>query len=253
MHGLNSVARRWACMTVFRRPTDAHRCLLPDSAFCQPPLRSTVGLVSRHIDQGVQCALSIVLCIEINWSISKTPSGKLHITVCPRVVNAMLISGRCIHVSHQPTRLGDRSSRASQCVVPTNTGIRQAPRPLCTCIATPQGNMVEVDTTLNPRVAALKPSKTMALTDLATSLRERGVDIIGLAAGEPDFDTPAEVVQAGVDALRCVVVDGIQVVPHNSLCVLVQAGLYALHTQCWHRILAPSHRRQVAHRKWLGI
>ncbi len=45
---------------------------------------------------------------------------------------------------------------------------------------------VAFDTTLNPRVAALKPSKTMALTDLATRLKEEGADIIGLAAGEPD-------------------------------------------------------------------
>lgn len=43
-----------------------------------------------------------------------------------------------------------------------------------------------VDQTLNPRVASLKPSKTMALTDLATRLKEEGRDIIGLAAGEPD-------------------------------------------------------------------
>ena len=47
-----------------------------------------------------------------------------------------------------------------------------------------------VDTTLNPRVAALKPSKTMALTDLATKLKEEGADIIGLAAGEPDVRPP---------------------------------------------------------------
>ena len=59
-----------------------------------------------------------------------------------------------------------------------------------------------VDTTLNPRVAALKPSKTMALTDLAMSLREQGRDVISLAAGEPDFDTPQEIVAAGVEALR---------------------------------------------------
>jgi aspartate/glutamate/aspartate-prephenate aminotransferase len=51
-------------------------------------------------------------------------------------------------------------------------------------------------------VASLKPSKTLALTDLATSLREKGVDVIGLAAGEPDFDTPAPIVEAGVEALR---------------------------------------------------
>lgn len=62
-----------------------------------------------------------------------------------------------------------------------------------------------VDQTLNPRVAALKPSKTMALTDLARQLRESGRDILGLAAGEPDFDTPAAIVDAGVQALRCAV------------------------------------------------
>ncbi len=61
-----------------------------------------------------------------------------------------------------------------------------------------------VDQTLNPQVACLKPSKTMALTDLATSLKEKGVDVIGLAAGEPDFDTPAPIVEAGIEALRCV-------------------------------------------------
>ena len=59
-----------------------------------------------------------------------------------------------------------------------------------------------VDTSLNPLVAALRPSKTMALTDAARALRERGADVIGLAAGEPDFDTPAAVVEAGVEALR---------------------------------------------------
>ncbi|KAG2437246.1 hypothetical protein HXX76_005909 [Chlamydomonas incerta] len=61
---------------------------------------------------------------------------------------------------------------------------------------------VKVDTTLNPLVASVKPSKTMALTDLATSMKESGIDVIGLAAGEPDFDTPAAIVEAGVAALR---------------------------------------------------
>jgi bifunctional aspartate aminotransferase and glutamate/aspartate-prephenate aminotransferase len=59
-----------------------------------------------------------------------------------------------------------------------------------------------VDTGLNPLVAALKPSKTMALTDLARSMRESGIDVIGLAAGEPDFDTPEPIVEAGIEALR---------------------------------------------------
>jgi len=47
-----------------------------------------------------------------------------------------------------------------------------------------------VDQSLNPRVANLNESKTVALTDLARTLKERGEDVIGLAAGEPDFDTP---------------------------------------------------------------
>lgn len=60
---------------------------------------------------------------------------------------------------------------------------------------------VELDLTLNPRVAAVRASKTMQLSDLATNLRERGADIISLAAGEPDFDTPPAVIKAGIEAL----------------------------------------------------
>lgn len=62
--------------------------------------------------------------------------------------------------------------------------------------------VAEVDQSLNPRVASLRPSKTMALTDLARSMKEAGQDVIGLAAGEPDFDTPAAIVEAGCDAIR---------------------------------------------------
>lgn len=42
--------------------------------------------------------------------------------------------------------------------------------------AAPAG-AVKVDTTLNPLVASVKPSKTMALTDLATSMKESGIDV----------------------------------------------------------------------------
>lgn len=97
------------------------------------------------------------------------------------------------------------SSRSSDCVVcpalPLYTTQSHARHLICRATS-PETMTSAVDTTLNPRVAALKPSKTMALTDLATSLRESGVDVIGLAAGEPDFDTPQEVVEAGVEALR---------------------------------------------------
>jgi hypothetical protein len=60
----------------------------------------------------------------------------------------------------------------------------------------------EVDQTLNPRVAALRPSKTMALTDKAREMKESGLPVIGLAAGEPDFDTPDAIVRAGCDAIK---------------------------------------------------
>lgn len=77
-------------------------------------------------------------------------------------------------------------------------------RALCRSMAAMQQPALasEVDQTLNARVAALKPSKTMALTDLARSLRESGADVIGLAAGEPDFDTPEDIAEAGMAAIR---------------------------------------------------
>ena len=80
---------------------------------------------------------------------------------------------------------------------------RRAPRPR---VARARRSSVvvraEVDQTLNPRVASLRESKTMALTDLARSMKESGLPVIGLAAGEPDFDTPDAIVQAGCDAIR---------------------------------------------------
>ena len=63
-------------------------------------------------------------------------------------------------------------------------------------------NGAAVDTTLNPLVASVQPSKTMLLTDLAGSMRASGIDVISLAAGEPDFDTPQPVAEAGIQAIR---------------------------------------------------
>lgn len=57
-----------------------------------------------------------------------------------------------------------------------------------------------IDISLSPRVNAVKPSKTVAISDQATALVEAGVPVIRLAAGEPDFDTPAVV--AEVNALH---------------------------------------------------
>lgn len=55
---------------------------------------------------------------------------------------------------------------------------------------------VEVDVSLSHRVNALKPSKTMAISDHATALLQAGVPVIRLAAGEPDFDTPTVIAEA---------------------------------------------------------
>lgn len=55
---------------------------------------------------------------------------------------------------------------------------------------------------LSQRVQRIKPSPTLAVTARAASLRAAGQDIIGLGAGEPDFDTPEHIKQAGRDAIN---------------------------------------------------
>ena len=55
---------------------------------------------------------------------------------------------------------------------------------------------------LSKRVQKVKPSPTLAVTARAAKLRAEGKDIIGLGAGEPDFDTPVPIQDAGVDAIR---------------------------------------------------
>ncbi|EOX92177.1 Aspartate aminotransferase isoform 1 [Theobroma cacao] len=61
---------------------------------------------------------------------------------------------------------------------------------------------VKVDISLSPRVNSVKPSKTVAITDHATALVQAGIPVIRLAAGEPDFDTPAVIAEAGINAIR---------------------------------------------------
>lgn len=54
----------------------------------------------------------------------------------------------------------------------------------------------------NNRVKQLKPSATMAMSVKANELKANGIDIINLAGGEPNFDTPAPIKQAAIDALN---------------------------------------------------
>jgi aspartate aminotransferase len=56
--------------------------------------------------------------------------------------------------------------------------------------------------TVSRRAQRVKPSPTLAVTALALRLKAEGKDIIGLGAGEPDFDTPVHIADAGVEAIR---------------------------------------------------
>lgn len=55
---------------------------------------------------------------------------------------------------------------------------------------------------LSKRVQAIKPSPTLAVTARAAKLRAEGKDIIGLGAGEPDFDTPQHIKDAAIAAIN---------------------------------------------------
>lgn len=59
----------------------------------------------------------------------------------------------------------------------------------------------QLDIQLSDRVKRIKPSPTLAVTNRAAELRAAGRDIIGLGAGEPDFDTPEHIKDAAIAAL----------------------------------------------------
>ena len=67
---------------------------------------------------------------------------------------------------------------------------------------------------LSKTLARVKPSPTIAVTQKAAELKAAGRDVIGLGAGEPDFDTPQNIQDAGIAAIkagktRYTAVDGI--------------------------------------------
>jgi len=55
---------------------------------------------------------------------------------------------------------------------------------------------------LSHRVQSVKPSPTLAVTARAQELKAQGKDIIGLGAGEPDFDTPVHIKEAAIAAIN---------------------------------------------------
>ena len=61
--------------------------------------------------------------------------------------------------------------------------------------------ITKLDFKLSDRVQRIKPSPTLAITARAAELRAAGKDIIGLGAGEPDFDTPDHIKAAATKAI----------------------------------------------------
>tara|TARA_R110000765_G_scaffold81348_2_gene159118 strand:- start:653 stop:1855 length:1203 start_codon:yes stop_codon:yes gene_type:complete len=55
---------------------------------------------------------------------------------------------------------------------------------------------------LSKTLARVKPSPTIAVTQKAAELKAAGKDVIGLGAGEPDFDTPQNIKDAGIAAIN---------------------------------------------------
>ena len=55
---------------------------------------------------------------------------------------------------------------------------------------------------LATRISRISVSKTMAVMEAATKLREQGIDVVDFGPGEPDFPTPENVKQAGIRAIQ---------------------------------------------------
>ena len=55
---------------------------------------------------------------------------------------------------------------------------------------------------LSQRVKQLSPSSTLAITAKANELKKQGLDVVGLGAGEPDFNTPQHIIDAAISAMQ---------------------------------------------------
>ncbi|MBE5930176.1 MAG: pyridoxal phosphate-dependent aminotransferase [Lachnospiraceae bacterium] len=56
--------------------------------------------------------------------------------------------------------------------------------------------------TLSKKAQAVKPSSTLAITAKANELKAKGLDVVGFGAGEPDFNTPANICDAAISAIH---------------------------------------------------
>lgn len=81
--------------------------------------------------------------------------------------------------------------------------IAPSPRAIGDPLQTLESSLMHVTTSrFSENVARVRPSATIAVAALARELRAAGRSIIDLSAGQPDFDTPAFVAEAGIEAIR---------------------------------------------------
>src|SRR5260221_9570102 len=93
-----------------------------------------------------------------------------------------------------PCRFAGEPCRAGACV-------SRAARPVIVPPKRPSAEPALFMTLLAPRMDRIQPSMSQAATQRARELRAAGRDIISLSQGEPDFDTPAHVCEAVVQAM----------------------------------------------------
>ena len=55
---------------------------------------------------------------------------------------------------------------------------------------------------LAKRIDRIQPSATLAMTSKAAELRAQGKDVLNMSVGEPDFNTPPNIINAAIDAMN---------------------------------------------------
>lgn len=56
--------------------------------------------------------------------------------------------------------------------------------------------------TLSEKAKSVKPSSTLAITAKAKAMKAEGIDVVGFGAGEPDFNTPENICNAAIEAIK---------------------------------------------------
>ena len=55
---------------------------------------------------------------------------------------------------------------------------------------------------LSKKYAGISASPTLAIDSKFKAMKKEGIDVVGFGAGEPDFDTPDHIKEAGIEAIR---------------------------------------------------